>query len=262
MIFNFNTPQKSKISAPIRQEIALKSLEKEQPITDIANEFGCSRTTVYAQQKVALQAVGQAFTPTNDEKVMFYLPISKKTVSTLVIMLHLTCRATYRHIIELLRDFLGFDISIGSVCNIINEAAIKAKEVNKSYDLNQVKASSSDEVFHRNQPIMATVDIQSRYCLQADLCDSRDGETWAINLLFMKDQGYNPDSVVVDSAKGMTNGYKEALPNTKIRYDHFHILRAIKDVARFLRNKVQSKLTIAEKVYTKFVSATSEDAKA
>ena len=262
MIFNFNTPQKSKISAPIRQEIALKSLEKEQPITDIANEFGCSRTTVYAQQKVALQAVGQAFTPTNDEKVMFYLPISKKTVSTLVIMLHLTCRATYRHIIELLRDFLGFDISIGSVCNIINEAAIKAKEVNKSYDLNQVKASSSDEVFHRNQPIMATVDIQSRYCLQADLCDSRDGETWAINLLFMKDQGYNPDSVVVDSAKGMTNGYKEALPDTKIRYDHFHILRAIKDVARFLRNKVQSKLTITEKVYTKFVSATSEDAKA
>jgi hypothetical protein len=108
---------------------------------------------------------------------------------------------------------------------------------------------------------MATVDIPSRYCLQADLCEARDGETWAINLLFLKDQGYNPDSVIVDSAKGMTNGYKEALPGTKIRYDHFHILRAIKDVARFLRNKTQSSLTKAEKAYVKLATAKTAEAK-
>lgn len=251
MLFNFNTSQKSKIPAPIRQEIALKSIRKEQPIKSIANEFGCSRTTVYEQQKVALQAVGQAFSSIDDDKVLFYLPVTKKVICTFVIMLHLICRASYRHIIEFLRDCLGFDISIGSVFNIINEAAIKANEINKSYNLSQIKTASSDEVFHRNQPIMATVDIPSRYCLQADLCDARDGETWAINLLFIKDQGYNPESVVVDSAKGMSNGYKEALPNVKIRYDHFHILMAIKDTARFLRNKVQSRLTAAEKSYTR-----------
>ena len=261
MTFNFNTRQKSKIPAQIRQEIALKSIRKEQPIKSLANEFGCSRTTVYDQQKIALQAVGQAFTPIDDDKVLFYLPITKKIIYTLVIMLHLTCRSTYRHIIEFLRDFLGFDISIGSVFNIINDAAIKAGNINKSYDLSSVKTSSSDEVFHRNQPIMATVDIPSRYCLQADLCDARDGETWAINLLFLKDQGYNPDSVIVDSAKGMTNGYKEALSGTRIRYDHFHILKAIKDAARFLRNKAQSMLTTAEKTYVKIASAKTADIK-
>lgn len=94
MLLNLNTSPKSKIPAPIRHEIALKSIQKEQPITDIANEFGCSRTTVYAQQKVALHAVGQAFTPQEDDKVMFYFPISKNTLRTLVAMLHVTCRAT------------------------------------------------------------------------------------------------------------------------------------------------------------------------
>ncbi len=261
MIFNLNKSHKSKIPAPIRQEIALRSIRKEQPIKSLANKFGCSRTTVYEQQKIALQAVGQAFTPHDDDKVLFYLPITKKVIDTLIIMLHLTCRSTYRHIIEFLRDFLGFDISIGSVFNIINDAAIKASDINKSYNLGQVKNSSSDEVFHRNQPIMATVDIPSRYCLQADLCEARDGETWAINLLFLKDQGYNPDSVIVDSAKGMTNGYKEALPGTKIRYDHFHILKAIKDVARFLRNKTQSSLTKTEKAYVKLATAKTAEAK-
>ena len=103
MTFNFNTPQKSKIPAQIRQEIALKSIRKEQPIKSLANEFGCSRTTVYEQQKIALQAVGQAFTPIDDDKVLFYLPITKKIIYTLVIMLHLTCRSTYRHIIEFLQ---------------------------------------------------------------------------------------------------------------------------------------------------------------
>jgi len=261
MLFTRTTSQKSKIPAAIRKAMALKSIKKEQPIKSIANEFGCSRTTVYEQQKIALQAVGQAFTPQQDDKVLFYLPITKSIIYTMVIILHLTCRASYRHIIEFLRDFLGFNLSIGSVFNIINGAAIKANDINKSYDLRQVKISSSDEVFHRNQPIMATVDIPSRYCLQSDLCDARDGETWAINLLFMKDQGYNPDSVIVDNAKGMTSGYKEALPDTEVRYDHFHILRAIKDVARFLRNKSQSRLTIAEKTYAKIVSAKTEDAK-
>jgi hypothetical protein len=263
MTFNFNTPQKSKIPAPIRQEIAIRSIRKEQPIKSLANEFGCSRTTVYAQQKIALNAVEQAFSPQNDDdKVMFYLPISKNILRTLVAILHVTCRSTYRHIIEFFRDFLGLDISIGNVFNIINEAAINAGDINKSEDFSFVRTGSSDEVFHRNQPIMATVDIPSRYCLQADLCDARDGETWAINLLYMKDQGYNPDSVIVDSAKGMTNGYKEALPNTKIRYDHFHILKAIKEVARFLRNKVQSSLTTAEKSHAKRALAKTDTSKA
>ncbi len=261
MLFNFFTSPKSKIPAPIRQEIALKSLQKEQPIKSIATEFGCSRTTVYAQQKVALHAVGQAFTSVDDDKVMFYLPISKNILRTLVLILHVTCRSTYRHVIEFFRDFLGLDISIGGVFNIINEAAIIAGDVNKGEDFSSVKTSSSDEVFHRNQPIMATVDIPSRYCLQADLCDARDGDTWAINLMFMKDQGYNPDSVIVDSAKGMTNGYKEALPNTKIRYDHFHILKAIKEVARHLHNKVQSSLTTAEKSHAKLASAKADACK-
>lgn len=200
------------------------------------------------QRNVALQAVGQAFTTTDDDKVMFYFPISKKTICTIVILLHLTCRSTYRHIIEFLRDLVGIDISIGSVSNIINGAAITAGEINKREELSSVKIASSDEVFHRNQPIMATVDIPSRYCLQADLCDSRDGESWAINLLFMKDLGYNPDSVIVDSAKGMTKGYADALPNTKLQYDHFHIINDMNEVSRSLRNNAQSKLSLVVKL--------------
>lgn len=259
MFFNFSPPHKSKFQTSTRQEIALKSIQKEQSITKIAADFSCSRNTVYEQQKVALGAIDAAFASNNDEEVIFYIAVTKQTLYSVVLMLHLICRASYRHVVEFLWAAFGYDISTGTVHNIVNQAAIKATAINNGYDLSKIKVSSSDEMFHRNQPILATVDIPSRFCAQAELNTSRDGNAWGVSLLFLEEQGYKPDSVIVDGAKGMTKGYQITLPDTKIRYDHFHIIRDIKDTARYLRNKESSALTAASKSSDKIETAKSDD---
>lgn len=133
MTFNATQIKKSKLPTQIRHEIALKSLRKEQPISTIATDYGCSRNTVYKQQSVAINAIDQAFnTSTDDDKVLFYVPVSKQTIYTMVVMLHLVCRSSFRGIITFLNSFLGFDISIGSITNIINRAAENADEINRS----------------------------------------------------------------------------------------------------------------------------------
>jgi hypothetical protein len=262
MNFNTNQIKKSKLSTQTRHEIALKSLRKEQPISTIATDYGCSRNTVYKQQSVAINAIDQAFnTSTDDDKVLFYVPVSKQTMYTMVVMLHLICRSSFRGIITFLSSMFGFDISIGNVTNIINRASESAEAINKSYDLSKIKTSSSDELFHRNQPILATVDIPSRFCAQADLNNSRDGNAWGVSLLFLEEQKYNPDTVIVDGAKGMAKGYQDVLPKTKIRNDHFHTIRDLKDTARFLRNKAQSALTAAGKSCNRMTNAVDEKLK-
>jgi len=262
MISNANQTKKSKLSTQTRHQIALKSIRKEQPISTIASDYGCSRNTVYKQQTVAINAIEQAFNSSDEnDKVLFYIPVTKQTVHAMVIMLHLICRASFRGIITFLNCFLGLDISIGNITNIINRAAENADDINRSYDLSKIKTSSSDEVFHRNQPILATVDISSRFCAQADLNNSRDGNAWGVSLLFLEEQKYNPDTVIVDGAKGMAKGYQEVFPNTKIRNDHFHIIRDLKDTARFLRNKAQSALTAAGKSYNRMTKALNDKLK-
>ncbi len=258
MICNTNQTKKSKLSTQTRHEIALKSIRKEQPISTIASDYGCSRNTVYKQQTVAINAIEQAFNSPEDDKVLFYIPVTRQTIHTMVIMLHLICRASFRGIIAFLNNLFGFDISIGNITNIINRAAESADTINRSYDLSKIKISSLDEVFHRNQPILATVDIPSRFCAQADLNNSRDGNAWGVSLLFLEEQKYNPDTVIVDGAKGMAKGYQEVFPDTKIRNDHFHVIRDLKDTARFLRNKSQSTLTAAGRIYNKITKAKNE----
>lgn len=260
MIFNYNSTKKSKMPSDIRHQIAMQSIRKEQPISKIATDYGCSRNTVYKQQSVAINAIDQAFNSSIDEdKVLFYVPVTKQTIHTMVVMLHLICRSSFRGIITFLSCLFGFDISIGNVTNIINRAAQMADVINSGYDLSNIKTSSSDEVFHRNQPILATVDIASRFCAQAELNHSRDGNAWGVSLLFLEEQKYKPDTVIVDSAKGMAKGYHDVFPDTKIRNDHFHTIRDLKDTARFLRNKAQSTLTAAGKSYDKIAKAKNND---
>ncbi len=38
-------------------------------------------------------------------------------------------------------------------------------QINNSYDLSAIKDSSADEIFHRNQPVLAVEDIASRFCV-------------------------------------------------------------------------------------------------
>lgn len=239
-----------RIPSAMKLEIGLQAISRKQPIVNIAQRYDCSRTTVYKQQEKIIQAANQAYENENNE-ILFYIPVTKAFIQKMVVGLFLICKSSYRDIMFFLKDIINYDLSLGSVFNILDESADKAILLNQSYDLSQIIVSAADEIFHRDNPILAVADIASRFCALLANADQRDYETWAIHLLDMQVQGYKPETTILDGAKGLTKGHEEALPATNLQYDHFHIIRDIKDCERFLKNQVASAVTAALKHYKK-----------
>jgi hypothetical protein len=254
------TAQTNRIPAENKLKIALDAIKREQPITTIAKNNACSRNTVYAQQEKALSAVNEAFNKESDD-VIFTISMTEPLIKAQVASLFLTCKASYRDIIFFFNDQYNYKISLGRVHNILMEWAEAAAHVNNSYDLSKLQTSASDEVFHRDEPINTTVDIASRFCAQAIKAGARDGETWNICLLFLMDQGYKPDTTVIDGATGLLKGYTDAM-KVVIRHDHFHIIRDILNCIRYLLNKEKSAATKVAKLQKRATNGRNEVKKA
>ena len=250
MIVNRKSNNVKRIPTKTKLEIGLQAISRKQAIVDIAQRYDCSRTTVYKQQEKIIQAANQAYETEGDD-ILFYIPVTKQFIQQIVVGLFLICKSSYRDIMFFLKDIIHYDLSIGSVFNILDASADKAMLLNQSYDLSKIIVSAADEAFHRDNPILAVVDIASRFCAMLAKADQRDYETWAIHLFDMQAQGYAPETTILDGAKGLTKGHEEALPDTKIQYDHFHIIKDMKDCERFLKNQVASAVTAALKYYNK-----------
>ncbi len=248
-----------RLPLPIKKSIAMEAIRKEKPVIDIARRYNCSRNTVYEQQRIALAAANKAFESTDDD-VLFYLPVTKNYIHSVVVDLY-TKKTSHRDIKSFLESSFDYSLSEGSVFNILDAAGDRAMEINHSYDLSLIKDSAADELFHHNKPILAAVDIPSRFCALVVHADHRDGDTWGIHLLDLHAMGYSPEVSILDGAKGLIKGHEEALPETKLRHDHLHCIMDMKDSAKFLRNQAASTGTAALKILQKSISAKNPDKK-
>lgn len=248
-----------RIPLPVKREIALESIRKEQSIVDIARRYECSRNTVYEQQKIALAAANNAFEATVDD-VLFYLPVTKNYIRGVVVDLF-TKRNSQRDIQSFLESSFGYSLSLGSVYNTLDAAGDRAIAINSSYDLSFIKNSAADELFHRDKPILTSVDIESRFCALLVNADNRDGDTWGIHLLDLQAMGYDPDVSILDGAKGLVKGHEEILSETRLRHDQFHCIMGLKDVSRFLKNQVASAATATLKIMQKSINTKKPDKK-
>ena len=260
MITAHKNNQAKRISGPIKLDIALQAIRRQQTVSALSKQFNCSRTTVYKQQDKALDAANKAFEK-DDEEVLFYIPVTKSFIDQTVISLRLICESSYRNIMFYLETMYDYSLSLGTVFNILDDAAVKADPINKAYDLSLIKDSASDELFHWGSPILATVDIPSRFCALLVKEDCRDYETWGVHLLDLIEQGFGPEISIIDSAKGLIKGFEEVLPKTVIRHDHFHIIMDLKDCGKFLSNKEASAVTAALKLLKRADKARNEEKK-
>jgi transposase-like protein len=107
-----------------RQQIALRVLTKQETISGMAEEEGVSRKFLYKQGHIAQNVLTLAFEkPKKNEDVLFYLPVTQKWLSQLILALILICHCSYRGVVELLRDL--FDYSISSELKIREEGSYK-----------------------------------------------------------------------------------------------------------------------------------------
>ncbi|MGK7930122.1 MAG: hypothetical protein AB4041_01635, partial [Microcystaceae cyanobacterium] len=183
----------SRLKPTQRQELAVKMLSKEKPVSRIAREEKVSRPFLYRNQKIAQVALNDAFEPQQkDEEVLYHLPITQKWIFQFILALILICHSSYRGIIEILRDLFDYPISIGTIHNRVKEASIKAQEVNQLEDLSQINTAAIDELFNQNHPVLTGVDTGSSYCFLLEEVEHRDGETWGWFLLEAIERGLDP----------------------------------------------------------------------
>ena len=169
----------------------------------------------------------------------------------MVIFLSLINKSSYRDILQFFRDVFDYSISIGSIFNILDRTEKTGTQINNSYDLSPIEDSAADEIFHRNKPVLAVVDISSRFCAKLTKEDNRDSDTWGVTLLDMIEQDYQPKVNINDQATGLIKAFEDQLPATIIHYDHFHLIKASKELVRNLKNRKESAETAALKLLDK-----------
>ncbi len=232
-----------------RQEIAVKVLSQQEPITQIAQEKQVSRKFVYQQQAIAQQALDRAFEKKEPEQqVLYSLPITHQWIFQFMLALILICHCSYRGVKEILRDLFDYSISIGTIHNRVTAAVEKARTINQTQDLSSIKVPLLDELFQGSQPVLTGVDADSTYCFLLEAVEHRDEDTWGWYLLEAEAQGLNPDYTIADAGKGIRAGQKAAWGNIPCHGDVWHILDQCDALCRNLAKKAQGATTQREKL--------------
>jgi len=227
-----STITSAELGSSSRKELAIKVITKKEPLTELAQENGVSRKFLYKLGAQATSAIDVAFCSRQDEnKVLFYLPVTKAWLKQVVICLLLICRSSCRGVIEFFCAVFDSPISLGTVHNITKEAALEAREINKTQDLSKVSVGAHDEIFQSRKPVLVGMDVESTYCYLMALADHRDSDTWGIHLLDLAQQGLKPLYTIADAGKGLRAGQAEAWPGIPCHGDVFHLLRLFGQLA-------------------------------
>ncbi len=249
---NSNSSVASRLQPLQRQEIAVKVLVQQEPITEIAKEKQVSRKFVYQQKAIAQQALNQAFEKKEpEEEVLYSLPITHSWIFQFILALILICHCSYRGVKEILRDLFDYSISIGTIHNRVTAAVEKARQINQTQDLSSIGVALLDELFHTNQPVLTGVDAFSTYCFLLQAVEHRDEDTWGYYLLEAEEQGLNPSYTIADAGKGIRAGQKAAWGDKPCHGDVWHMLEQCDALCRNLTKKAQGVTTQREKLEQK-----------
>ncbi len=244
-----------------RQHLAVQVLARTEPVTELAKRHGVSRKFVYHQADKGAQALEQAFQspPSNDEEVLFYLPVTRAWLRQVVLGLVLLCHSSFRGVIAFFADLLDQPIALGTVHNIVQEAVVEARRINAGQDLSGVRAGSHDELFQGRQPVLAGIDLDSLYCYLLAAEAQRDGETWAVHLWDLSEQGLKPDYVVADGGTGLRAGQALAWPKVGCDGDVFHGLQTLTRLATTLEKRAYAAIDHREQLEQKMAKAKRRD---
>lgn len=182
--------------------------------------------------------------------------ISRKFIEKTVLCLILLCHSSYRGIKEFSEIIFEYKVSLGTITNIVLEAAERAKIFNESQNLSLIKDGALDEIYCNSTPALVGVDLKSSYIFLMEKSLGRSGDDWGLALLEKHDkQGLNLDLAVMDQARGMHKGVGEVYPDGEIQSDLFHTVREIFRVLKRLENKAYKKIKDVDKITDRYLKA-------
>jgi hypothetical protein len=233
-----------------RQKIGIQAIGGNTPISHVANRYQVSRKFVYQQKEKALEGITQAFEKSslkNDDKVLFYIPVTKKWLMQVLFALIFICRASYQGVVEFFRDIFDYEISKGTVHNIVYKHLSIAKGINQKQDLSEVREGLHDEIYQAGDPVLVGCCARSTYCYLLKREDTCDANAWGVHLLDLKEkQSLAPDFTVIDGGQAARKGQKDAWPEIPAHGDTFHALKPFLEVLGYLENRAIDALKIVE----------------
>jgi hypothetical protein len=239
----------AQLSPQQRLRIALDVLAGHS-LSELAQHHDVSRKFIRRQRQIALDALDRAFACElpPDQKVLFYLPVTRGWLEQLSLALVLICHSSLRGVHEILRDLFDTPKSVGAIHALVHKAIAKASNRNAQQDLRRVQEAALDELFQNRDPILSVVDVASTYCCLLRLEEHRDGTTWGVRLLELQEQGFQPRSTIGDGGQGLRAGVAEALPGVPCKADIFHPERDMGQMVRFLENRAYAALNTYDKL--------------
>ena len=236
-----------------RRDLSLTVLGGGEPVAHLAARHGVSRKFVYQQAAKAREALDDAFAPrgdkNNDDKVLFYLPVTRNWICQFVLALVLIGHTSFRGVMEILEAVFDYrSISLGTIHNIVAQAVVDARVINNAQDLSTIRVGAHDELFQATKPVLVGADVDSTYCYLLSLEDHRDETTWGVRLLELRDQGLAPDYTIADGGSGLRAGQAAAWPKVACHGDVFHGERELGKLAFYLDNRAKSCTSAREKL--------------
>jgi hypothetical protein len=231
-----------------RQEIGIQAIGGT-PISHVAEYHSVSRKFVYQQKEKVLGGIAQAFEnqAEGDDDVLFYIPVTKKWLCQVVFALIFICRASYQGVVEFFRDILDYEISKGTIGNIVQRRFATVKEINQRQDLSSITSGLHDEIYQAGDPVLVGCCAHSTFCYLLKLEDSCDANSWGISLLDLKEcQGLAPDFTVIDGGPSARAGQKDAWPDIPAHGDVFHAFKPFLAMVKYLENRAVANLQAVE----------------
>lgn len=239
--------------------MSLQALSGNVPISNIADEYGVSRKFVYRQQSKGQSALDDAFSPqSDDDDVLFYIPVTRGWLRQTVLALALLCRGSVRGISEFMGTIFDTKMCPATVHNIIHEVIPEAVRINDSYDLSPIRAGSHDELFQGQMPVLAGMDLVSNYCYLLKPAEHRDAVTWGVYLLDCVKQGLHPDYTVADGGTGLRAGQTLVWDDVPCYGDNFHIMREVTKLAGKLDKTAYAGIAARDRIERKMLQAKQE----
>ena len=235
-----------------RLDLALQALGGTFTITALAEQADVSRKFVYQQIDTAEQALAEAFAAQEeDDEVLFHLPVTKKWLRQNVLSLLLNCRSSYRGVIHHFHDCIGCHISLGTIHNIVQEAVSYARVINAQQSLAAIDIGLLDEIFQAQTPVLVGVDAASTYCFLLSQEANRDGVTWGVRLLELKERDLDPEAFIADFGSGLRAGCDLAFADTSCWGDVFHGLQHVVPVVSALENQAYEAISYCDNLECK-----------
>jgi hypothetical protein len=189
------------------------------------------------------------------ERPLFWLAVTPQRIEQLVLMMVLVGHSSYRAVQEILTSALHCPLSLGSIHNLVQQAARRAAQINRSQDrrlLPAIAVGAHDEIFQGQRPALVGVDLQSSYCYLLAGVSHRDADSWSIHLLLLQEAGLSLSYSVADGGHALRLAQQQCLPGVPCHGDVFHALQALSRVCASLDRRALGSMQAVEELEARF----------